>query len=254
MRVLEIEIPKWAKHNPRSDAKSCSWFRMSNDFFTDPEFYGATLEARMLWIFILSAASKKMDAKIKINTQMVADTLSSRVESIDFAIEQLFSIGCITAPDAQIISIISGPNVKKMLPDVTVPNVTNVTNERNETNITNNNPKFGPSDVITILNAICFTSFRNGAGHAKHINARIAEGFKLEDFASVIKFKFMTWSNDPRFATYLRPETLFGTKMDSYLQESKKPFKGKLATSKENPTGDPYLAELNKIRGNGASA
>jgi uncharacterized phage protein (TIGR02220 family) len=254
LRIMEVEIKNWNKYNPRSDAKSCAWFRMSNDFFTDPDFYGANLEARMVWIFLLAASSKKMNAKIKINTQMIADSLSSRLESIDFAIEQLAFIGCISFSFAPIIPLISGPTVKKMLPDVTCPNVTNVTNVTERTNVTNNIPKFGSSDVIALLNSICFTTFRNGSGHARHINARINEGFTLSDFAQVIKFRHATWSNDPKMAPFLRPETLFGNKMDSYLQESKKPFKGKLAPSSENPTGDPYLAQLIENRKSGASA
>lgn len=165
MRVLEVEIKNWNKFNPRSDAKSCAWFRMSNDFFNDPEFYGASLEARMLWMFLLCSASKKMSPKIKINTQMIADNLAVRVESIDFALEALFHIGCLLAQDARVISISSKPNVKKMLPDVTCPNVTNVT-ERNEHNVTNveSTKKHSPkTEAQEILNHWNMTV--KGAGH-----------------------------------------------------------------------------------------
>lgn len=98
------------------------------------------------------------------------------------------------------------------------------------------------SNVLKILNSVCLTDFRYGAAHARHINARIQEGFTLEDFAAVVKFRQTTWGNDPKMHIYIRPETLFGTKMDSYLQESKKPFKGKFTTP-ENPTGNPYTAQ-----------
>jgi uncharacterized phage protein (TIGR02220 family) len=255
MRIIEVEIKNWSKHNPRSDAKSCTWFKMSNEFFNDPEFYGASLESRMVWIFILSAASKKMSPKIKINTQMIANSLGSRLESIDFAIEQLAFIGCLAISIAPVISITSGPNVKTMLLSSSVSNITehNIT-EHNEDNITNIKPKFGPFEIINLLNSLCFTTFRNGQGHSRHINARIEEGFTLEDFTAVIKFKFAEWSNDPKFAHCIRPETLFGTKMDSYLQASKKPFKRKLAPSNENPTGDPYLEELNERKRKGEIA
>lgn len=41
----------------------------------------------------------------------------------------------------------------------------------------------------------------------------------LEDFKRVIDNKCASWLNDPAMANYLRPETLFGTKFESYLNE-----------------------------------
>lgn len=238
MRVIEIEIKNWSKYNPRSDAKSCTWFRMSNSFFLDPDFYGASLEARMVWVFILASSSQKMSAKIKINTQMIADNLSVRVESIDFAIDELFKIGCIMAKDADVIPMTCGPSVKKMSDDVTFRNER--TNEHNER--TNETKNYGPHEVITILNSVCLTSFKpNAASHARHINARIAEGYNLDDFALVIKYRQSTWANNPKMSPYLRPETLFGPKFDSYLQEARK--NQFTAISELNPTGNPYTAQ-----------
>lgn len=89
MRIVELEIKNWEKHNPRTDVKTAKWFKMSNEFFNDPEFYGMSLEGRTVWIFLLCTASKKMDGTIKINTQMVADNLRTGVDSIDFAILEL---------------------------------------------------------------------------------------------------------------------------------------------------------------------
>lgn len=271
MRILEVEIKNWNKFNPRTDVKSCTWFRMSNDFFNDPEFYGFTIEARMIWIFLLCTASKKMTSKIKINTQMIADNLGVRVESIDFALEALLKVGCLTAPDARVIPMGCGPTVKTKLLSDYGPYITDITDITNEQDITNKPEKnlseiqpqdfrnskdsaLSPSDVIALLNSICFKSFRVTPAHSKHIAARISEGFTLEDFAAVIRFKFGQWSNDPKFAAYLRPETLFGTKMDSYLQESKNAFKTKLTPTAENPTADPYLEQLNQIRRSGEIA
>lgn len=82
-------------------------------------------------------------------------------------------------------------------------------------------------NAITAMNTICGKSFRPVPGNMKHINARVNEGYKLDDFVSVLKFKQAQWSNDPRMCAYLRPETIFGTKFDSYLQESKNADKPK---------------------------
>lgn len=50
----------------------------------------------------------------------------------------------------------------------------------------------------------------------KHINARLAEGFKVEDFKTVIDKKCAEWLGT-EFEQYLRPATLFGTKFEGYL-------------------------------------
>ena len=49
------------------------------------------------------------------------------------------------------------------------------------------------------------------------IESRLKEGFTVEQFKSVIDKKVTDWSRDEKMAQYLRPETLFGSKFDSYL-------------------------------------
>ena len=50
------------------------------------------------------------------------------------------------------------------------------------------------------------------------INARTEEGFTLEDFKIVIDKKTKDWDN-PKMEKYLRPQTLFSTKFEAYLNE-----------------------------------
>jgi len=56
-----------------------------------------------------------------------------------------------------------------------------------------------------------------------HIRARWNEGHVLEDFKAVIDTKCSSWLSDTEMAKYLRPETLFGTKFESYLNEGMVP-------------------------------
>lgn len=51
------------------------------------------------------------------------------------------------------------------------------------------------------------------------IKARFKEKFTLEDFKTVIDTKTAQWLIDPKMSVYLRPETLFGTKFEGYLNE-----------------------------------
>ncbi|MCE5224881.1 MAG: conserved phage C-terminal domain-containing protein [Porphyromonadaceae bacterium] len=75
--------------------------------------------------------------------------------------------------------------------------------------------------VIGLLNYHCGTSFRPESDNSKRfINARIREGFTLDDFKAVILFKKKEWYKTDQHQ-YLRPQTLFGTKFESYLNGAK---------------------------------
>ena len=56
------------------------------------------------------------------------------------------------------------------------------------------------------------------------IQARVNEGFTIEDFKTVIDTKVYEWGNDPKMEQYLRPETLFGTKFEGYLNQGGKRY------------------------------
>lgn len=51
------------------------------------------------------------------------------------------------------------------------------------------------------------------------IQLRWKEEFRLEDFQKVIDNKTADWLYDGKMEKFLRPETLFGTKFEGYLQE-----------------------------------
>jgi uncharacterized phage protein (TIGR02220 family) len=73
--------------------------------------------------------------------------------------------------------------------------------------------------IIDFLNLTTGSSYRKSSKKTqKHINARLKEGFTLEDFKNVIEKKQKSWTGT-EWEKFLRPETLFGTKFESYLQE-----------------------------------
>ena len=76
------------------------------------------------------------------------------------------------------------------------------------------------AEVVDYLNQRTGRCFRpTTKATAKHISARIAEGYRIEDFKRVIDVKSAQWESDPNMSRYLRPETLFGPKFESYLNE-----------------------------------
>lgn len=73
--------------------------------------------------------------------------------------------------------------------------------------------------VIEHLNKIAGTNFRYTSKLNKSkINARLNEGYKLDDFIDVINKKHKEWQGT-EFERYLCPETLFGNKFEKYLNQ-----------------------------------
>ena len=92
--------------------------------------------------------------------------------------------------------------------DNTDSNQTN--NKPNKTNIV--------KEVLDDLNQLTGKNFRHTTkDYVKTINARLNEGYKVEDFKKVNKSKFEEWRNT-EYAIYLRPATLYcAKKFDTYL-------------------------------------
>jgi uncharacterized phage protein (TIGR02220 family) len=83
-------------------------------------------------------------------------------------------------------------------------------------------PPLPYKEIVDYLNQKAGTSYRaSGKKTQSLIKARYNESFKLDDFKKVIDNKVAEWKSDSNMAKYLRPETLFGTKFESYLNQSK---------------------------------
>lgn len=77
-------------------------------------------------------------------------------------------------------------------------------------------------DIIEYLNQKAGTSYRPDAKESmRHIKARWKEGYRIDDFKSVIDKKAAEWKSDAKMAIFLRPITLFSTKFESYLNQPK---------------------------------
>lgn len=75
------------------------------------------------------------------------------------------------------------------------------------------------AEIIDYLNKRTGKHFKTNVDKTKrYIKARIKEGFDIEDFKKVIEIKCRTWMGTD-MEKYLRPETLFGTKFEGYLNE-----------------------------------
>lgn len=93
--------------------------------------------------------------------------------------------------------------------------------QQTNNNNLNNNKKSNNKDiyiaVVDYLNEKAGTHYRTGSkATQQHINARLAEGFKVDDFKRVIDNKCADWLHT-EWEQYLRPSTLFGSKFENYL-------------------------------------
>ena len=76
------------------------------------------------------------------------------------------------------------------------------------------------SSIVSYLNEKAGTKYKASTEKTRTlIRARKKEGFTLDDFKAVIDAKCADWLKDAKMRRYLRPETLFGTKFEGYLNE-----------------------------------
>ncbi|UBH21601.1 conserved phage C-terminal domain-containing protein [Macrococcus armenti] len=99
----------------------------------------------------------------------------------------------------------------------------NVKNEKNEKN----------KDIVAYLNLKAGKEFKHTTKKTQSfINARLEEGFTIDDFKKVIDIKCSEWKNSD-MNKYLRPETLFSTKFESYLNQD-------ISYKKEQTSNDEF--------------
>ena len=113
-------------------------------------------------------------------------------------------------------------------------------------------PKTDPipyAKIIAHLNEKCGCQFKSSNKTTRnHIKARWNEGNRLDDFIAVIDFKFAEWSGDEKMCRFIRPQTLFGTKFESYLVASKKnDVNGRGIIKKDDIKIEVYSKTLNEL-------
>ena len=94
-------------------------------------------------------------------------------------------------------------------------------------------------EIVDYLNQAAGTNYKTGTGKTvRSIKARLNEGFTVDDFKKVIDKKVAEWKGSD-MEKYIRPETLFGSKFEGYLNQQ---VTGKTSSR------DDYWAEFDRIR------
>lgn len=109
------------------------------------------------------------------------------------------------------------------IPDNTTDNTTYITTDINNVGLNPTTDVY--KEIINYLNDKLGTNYRvNSKKTQSLIKARLNEGFTVDDFKKVIDKKVFNW-NGTKWANYLRPETLFSNKFESYLNEQIRGFR-----------------------------
>lgn len=98
------------------------------------------------------------------------------------------------------------------------------------------------STIVSYLNEKAGTKYRASTEKTQSkIKARLADGYSIEDFKTVIDKMCAEWIGDEKMERFLRPETLFGPKFESYLNAR--------ITKKQKNTGLPSGSGQNDLDG-----
>ena len=92
--------------------------------------------------------------------------------------------------------------------------------------------------IVDYLNQKAGTNYKASSKKTKTlIHARLEEGFTQDDFVTVIDKKCTEWLGTD-MEKYLRPETLFGTKFEGYLNAKVTPTKPNGSEAPKNSTNE----------------
>ena len=223
-----------------------SFFKFPKPFIYDEKYKSLSNHAKLLYMLLFG----RLELSIKngwhdrdgnvfqyyTNEQLMVDLNSSEKTIIKFK-KELKDVGLLkevrqgnNLPNRIYISAVDGTvnstvSELEILQSGTVNNTVSEleilqTNKTDNNEIDNNNNKLLIcKEVISYLNLKAKKNFKvDTASHQKFIKARLKEGYVLEDFKKVVDIMVAKWKGTED-EQYLQPQTLFGNKMDNYLNQ-----------------------------------
>ena len=223
-----------------------SFFKFPKPFIYDEKYKSLSNHAKILYMLLFG----RLELSIKngwhdrdgnvfqyyTNEQLMVDLNSSEKTIIKFK-KELKDVGLLkevrqgnNLPNRIYISAVDGTvnstvSELEILQSGTVNNTVSEleilqTNKTDNNEIDNNNNKLSIcKEIISYLNLKAKKNFKvNTASHQKFIKARLKEGYVLEDFKKVVDVMVAKWKGT-EYEQYLQPQTLFGNKMDNYLNQ-----------------------------------
>lgn len=228
-----LEKPIWVNSTPGQKSVLVTILMLANHAENKWEWNGKPYEVDP-GQFITSPAKLAKISGRGITRQIVRGSLS-RFESLGFLTTK-------STNDNTLINVVNwgkyqGEEIKstnhstKRQPTNNQATTTNK-NDKNDNKKTLSSSTVPVTEIVEYLNQKTGKHFTTKAAATKtKINARWKEGHGLDEFKKVIDVKSAEW-NGTDAAKWLRPETLFGTKFEAYLNE--------------RPTGKPAAQQESK--------
>jgi len=215
------------------------WFRFYNEFAFDPKIQtmSETLQRRFTMLLCLQSnddlqklTPNEIAFALRITTEDLLETKKVFIKK--GFIDEEFTI--LNWDKRQYISDNSTQRVRKhrqkqdetlqkrsetvtVTPPEQIQNRTDNNIVEKESRPANNIPY---KAIVSYLNEKANTHFKHNTNETKRlIKARVNQGFDLKAFKYVIDVKCQEWLTNPNMVNYLRPQTLFGTKFEGYLNE-----------------------------------
>ena len=254
------------------------WIKITTDIFDDekillieslPDAYSIIV----VWFKLLCLAGKQnnsgvfmMSNKIAYTDKMLATIFRMKETTVQLALQTFEQFGMIEIIDG----VITIPNwgkhqnldqleskkqymrnymqeyreKQKLLtgkPNCKTNSKTNVSQADIEEDKERDKEKELYSSIVAYLNEKAGTKFRASSDRTQSlIRARLAEGFTLEDFRTVIDKKCADWVNTD-YQQYLRPITLFDkTKFENYLNAKVGAKKASVPTTSQDDLDDIF--------------
>lgn len=236
---------------------SVKWIKLSTQMFEDEKIrlIESMPEADtilIIWVKLLAQAGRTnasgyiyLSENIPYTDEMLATIFNRPINTVRLALKTLQDFNMIEITDDNIICIsnwekhqnIAGlekireqtrkrvakhRELKKLESNDVTQNVTlrNATDIEEDKEVDIDKEVIPYVEIVSYLNSAAKTSYRHTTKKTQSlIKARINEGFSVEDFKAVIDIKTKEWLNSKEMRKYLRPETLFGTKFESYLNQ-----------------------------------
>ena len=209
-----------------------SFFKFPKPFIYDEKYKTLSNNAKMLYMLLfdrleLSLKNGWHDKEGNVfqyytNEQLMIDLNCNSNKTIIKIKKELKDAGLMTEvrqgmnlPNRIYLDALNG-SVESTFQEVQKVHTIKTENTKTE----NNNNKLSICiEVISYLNLKAKKNFKvNTTSHQKFIKARLKEGYVLEDFKKVVDIMVAKWKGT-EYEQYLQPQTLFGNKMDNYLNQ-----------------------------------
>lgn len=258
------------------------WIKITTDIFDDEkilmiESMPSADSIIVIWLKLLTFAGKQnnggvflMSNRIAYTEEMLASIFRRDVNLVRMALKTFEQFGMIEIVE----NVVTIPNWGKhqtldayekkkerdrariakkraeqkallaMSPDVSPDKSPDVASPEEERDKEEDKDKEIYVSIVGYLNQRAGTNYRASSKKTKAcIHARLEEGFTLDDFKTVIDKKAKEWIGT-EYEQYLRPETLFGTKFESYLnaniRKPKASGQGQQIQRDDYDNGDQY--------------